>query len=104
MEQQVIISPVVISKLKKLELVLFKKEYFGFLDSAEEYVHKIFDTIYSIPTVKHHKTKTKKAGAFFVRHKPNSQTIYYITFDIKDNRYLVKDIFTNHEKRYKTWV
>jgi hypothetical protein len=64
-------------------------------------VDEIYDTIYSIPDLKHGKTKNPKIGKFFVRHKPSSKTTYYICFDVKDDRYLVKTIITNHEKDYK---
>jgi hypothetical protein len=98
---QVIISNRVRVKLKNLVDILYKKEYFGFRDSAKKYVSEIEDTIYSIPDLKHSKTKNPKVGMYFVRHKPNSKTTYYICFNTKDDRYLVKTIITNHEKDYK---
>jgi len=97
----IIIAPSVASKLEKLETILYKKGYFGFKDSAKNYVHKIIDTIFEIPKLKHSKTKNPKIGAWFVRHKANDNTIYYISFVIKGERFLVKNIVSNHEKAYK---
>lgn len=101
MEGQIIISINVDKKLATLETILFKKGYFGFKDSAKRYVDAIYDTIDSIPELKHYKTKNPKIGMFFVRHKPNRQTTYYITFNTKNGNYVIKDIITNHEKDYK---
>ena len=98
---QIVYSEKVKKKLKKLVDILYDKEYFGFLDTAENYVDNIRDTIYSIPDLKHYKTKNHKIGQFFVRHKPNSKTTYYITFNTKNGNYVIKDIITNHEKDYK---
>ena len=43
------------SKLEDLATILFEKEYFGFLQSSEEYVNKIFHFINTIPIqVKHY--------------------------------------------------
>ena len=100
----IVISLKVAVKLHKLEQILYKKEYFGFLDSSINYVDNIRDTIYSIPDLRHCKTKKTKIGAWFVRHKVNAKTTYYITFDFKGDRFVIKDILTNHEKEYKNLV
>ena len=100
MEEKIIIFPVVAKKLKKIETVLFKNEYFGFKDSAKKYIDKIIDTIFLIPELKHSKTKNPKRGEWYVRHKANDNTTYYITFDTKGERFLVKNIVSNHEKAY----
>ena len=100
MEQEVVILVKVISKLKKLETILYKMSYFSFQDSCELYVNKIFDTIHSIPDLKHTKTHNPKYGEWFVRHKPNRKTTYYITFSRKADRYLIKNIISNHEEEY----
>jgi hypothetical protein len=102
--EKIIISKRVKYKLSNLALTLYQKEYFGFEDSAQKYVDKIVLAILSIPTLKHSKTKNPKVGKWFVRHKPNKQTTYYITFDRKDRRYLVKDLITNHEPAYRTAI
>ena len=42
---EIIISTPVIAYLNDLVLVLYKEEYFGFIESAEEYVSKIYEAI-----------------------------------------------------------
>jgi hypothetical protein len=103
-KQKIALSPKLTKKLRQLEHTLYEKGYFGFMDSSIDYVDETRKTIFSIPTLKHSKTKNPKVGKWFVRHKPNKQTTYYITFDRKDRRYLVKDLITNHEPAYRTAI
>lgn len=44
-EIKIIITPKVIDYLDDLVRVLYKEEYFGFIESAEGYVIKIYDAI-----------------------------------------------------------
>ncbi len=46
-EIKVFVSPAVVDYLDTLVYQLYKKEYFGFLSSAEEYVLSIYDVINS---------------------------------------------------------
>ena len=101
MGQKVKITGRVRNKLDKLENVLFKKEYHGFRDSSKKYVENIIAFIYTIPDLKHHPTKNTELGTWFVRYQPNNKTTYYIIFDIRENRFLVNGLITNHEKAYK---
>ena len=101
---QVEVSSKVALKLKKLVFILYKKEYFGFMDSAIAYVDKIRETVRSIPELKHSKTRNSKYGSYYVRYKANSNTIYYITFDKKGDRYLVKNIISSHEAHYPIYI
>jgi hypothetical protein len=51
-----IMQPWVIDDLMELVMILFEKEYFGFLESAEEYVRIIVKFTYSIPKQRRKKT------------------------------------------------
>lgn len=42
---KVVFTPQVIEFLDDLVRVLYKKEYFGFIETAEEYVSKIYDAV-----------------------------------------------------------
>jgi hypothetical protein len=42
---EVIFTSNVISYLDDLIITLYKKEYFGFLESAEEYISNIYDAV-----------------------------------------------------------
>lgn len=64
---QVVLSAVVKSKLDSLVYLLYNKEYFGFKESAQEYVLKLKDFIYAIPNQPKRKTKKPKHGTYYVR-------------------------------------
>ena len=102
--ESVAVSIKVRIKLSHLIYILHEKEYFGFWETAEKYVDSIYDTILKIPEIKHSKSANPKIGTYFVRHKANSKTTYYIIFDKKDDRYLVKDIFSNHDQSYENII
>jgi len=44
-EIEVVFTPSVIRYLDDLVITLYKKEYFGFIESAEEYVANIYDVV-----------------------------------------------------------
>jgi hypothetical protein len=100
MENEVIVSNYLISKLNDLETLLHKKGYFGFKESAIDYVNKIYDEIEAIPNRKARKSKDKKLGEFYVTYRPNRNTIYCIVFSKKGNSYYIEDLITNHERAY----
>jgi hypothetical protein len=75
------------------------------MESAIDYVRKIKETINSIPNLTHRRTKNYKYGTWYVTHKSkNKRTQHKITFDKKDNRYLVKNIFTIYESGYPKYI
>jgi hypothetical protein len=103
--EEVILSVHVNQKLKDLVNILIQKEYFGFQEDAQIYVDKIYDYIYTIPSLPHRKTKKPKHGAYYVVYRvKNKRTQYYITFDKKANQYIIENIFTSHEKGYATYI
>lgn len=102
---EIIILPLLELKLERLIFTLYKKEFFGSMESAIDYVRKIRDTINSIPSLSHKRTKNTKYGQWYVTHKSkNKRTQYKITFDKKDTRYLVKNIFTSYESGYPKYI
>ncbi|MEO6639399.1 MAG: hypothetical protein ABIN25_14060 [Ginsengibacter sp.] len=102
--EEVILLPSVNDKLKNLVFVLYKKEYFSFLESAEKYVNNIYDFIYAIPTLQHKPTKNKNYGEYYCRYRHNKNTTWYITFDHEDDLYLIKNITNNHSKDYSSFM
>ncbi len=85
--------------------ILFEEEYFGFKSSAEQYVLSIVNFIYKIPKLKHYKTLNPKWGHFYVKYKPaKSKTQYFIIFDRKEDKFLVKNIISNHTKEYPMFI
>lgn len=102
---KVSISDSLLSKLENMVYILFEKQYFGSIESSEEYVSKIVDFIYAIPNQLKRKTKKPKHGVYYARFDvKNKRTSYYITFDVKGDRYLVENIFTSHERGYATYI
>lgn len=100
---KVFISPTVVDYLDALVYKLYKKEYFGFIASAEEYVASIYDAInYNIHL--NNKLTTEKLlylGGHYIFYKSNKRTTWYIFFEKKDNIYLVTGILNNYSVEVK---
>ena len=99
----IVYLPEVYDYLEELAYTLFKKGYFAYLETAKEYVDSIVDYTnnYIINCVKH------KAPPYFKRfgknmqyitYRPNRKTTWYIFFQTKDERFLVRYITNNHAK------
>ncbi len=71
---EVIIDRNLEDKLYNLVFTLYKKEYFGFMESAFNYVDKVIDFFYSIPSQKYKYCYNKKFGAFYCSYKANEIT------------------------------
>jgi hypothetical protein len=102
--EKVIISPLVVDKLESLILVLFEKEYFGFIESAMEYVDNIYDFILTIPSQKKKRAKKSKFGNWYCSYKANKNTTYFISFDYEGDVYLIKNITNNHSRDYPAFI
>lgn len=90
--------------LEELIFRLFQKEYFGFRESAQEYVQKIYDFIeFSLPLAPHKKTPERLVsfGSHYVFYKANSNTTWYIFFEKNENRFLVTFITNSHSELMK---
>ncbi len=104
MNPKVIILPEVTDKLNELIEILFKEGYFGFKDSAVKYVISIHSFIQSIPQQKRKPTINDRLGSFYCKYKANQHTTWYICFDVKNETYLVKNIFNNHSWEYPYFI
>lgn len=104
MERIVILQQNVTDFLENLVEVLFENHYFGFEESSQAYVSKIYDFIeFNLIDFPHKQTpeKLKRYGSKYIFYKINNQTTWYIFFENKDNRYLVTHITNNHMKESK---
>ena len=93
--------PLVINYLDQLAFDLYKKEYFGFYETACEYIDKIVDDISNNIHLKPHKKAPRhftKHGRnmYYITYQSNRQTTWYIFFNVNDNRYLIRYITNNH--------
>lgn len=96
---KVIITPKVIDYLDDLVRILYKEEYFGFIQSAEDYVLKIYDALDENIKLNTHKLtpqKLKYLGSNYIFYKSNKRTTWYIFFEKKNRNYLVTGIINNH--------
>lgn len=98
--EKVVILPALESKLFDLVFILYDKEYFGFVENALEYVDNIVNFMYTIPTLRHRKTKNTKYGTYYCSYKSNRSTTWFISFDFEDDTWLIKNISNNHTKEY----
>jgi hypothetical protein len=102
--EKIIISNSIKYELDNLIKILYKEEYFGFLNSAEDYVSNILDFIYSVPNLPFKETKNKNFGQFYCSYKHSRNTTWYATFDFENEIYLIKNIANNHSKEYAEFI
>jgi len=102
--EKIILLPEVIYKLNELINILYEKEYFGFIESSFKYVNDIYDFIHSLPTLHYKETANKKFGEYYCSYKANRNTIWYITFDKKGDRFIVQYITNNHTEEYPYFI
>ena len=88
-----------IQYLDELIDVLYLKEYFGFIESAEIYVSRIYDFIYdNIESFARKNTpfELKRLGSHYIFFKINPRTTWYIFFVMKNDNFLFTYILNNH--------
>ena len=102
--EQIILEHTVIIKLNALIDILIDKEYFSYLENAETYVHKLYDFIDTIPSQPRRRTKLPRYGQYYCRYKANAQTSYYITFDVVQDYYFIKNIISSHTRQYPVYI
>ncbi len=102
--EEVIVLPELEDKIFNLVFTLYHEEYFGFMESAYDYVDKIVDFIYTIPKQQYKFTSNKKLGAYYCSFKANRNTTWYITFDKEEERYIVQDITNNHSADHAYFI
>ena len=103
-EIKVIYTPEVISYLDDLVKILYKKEYFGFIESAEDYVFQIYDSVPENLKANNYKSSPKELkhfGSKYIFYKANSRTIWYIFFENKNEKYIITGILNSHSKDAK---
>jgi hypothetical protein len=98
-EKIIIYLPEVKIYFKHLIDILFEKEYFGFIESAEEYVLKIRSFIeknIGAYPAKNTPAALRKYGEKYILYKANKNTTWYIFFSQAEETYFVKFITNNH--------
>lgn len=96
----------VLNEFDYLVYRLFKKEYFGFVESSENYINKIIDFIYdNIESFPNKKTplKLQHFGKNYIFYKINPRTTWYIFFEKENTNFLITHILNNHSQEAK-WL
>ncbi len=99
--QKIIYDDNVLDYLDSLVDILLDKEYFSFYESSEKYVDGILDYLEKNIFTKSKKVAPKYFNRFgkklyYIFYKPNNRTTWFIFFQIKNDRYLIKYITNNH--------
>jgi hypothetical protein len=92
--------------LDELVRILYKKEYFGFIESADFYVSKIYDFVdENIETFPSKKTpiQLQHLGSNYIFYKSNQRTTWYVFFENIENNYLITNIINSHSEDMK-WL
>lgn len=98
--EKVIFQEKVLDFLDKLVFTLFEKGYFGFKESAIEYVYNITFFAKDFIPKNIHKTTSlplKYLGSYYVAFQANPNTTWYIFFEKELNQYIVTNILNNHQ-------
>ncbi len=101
---QIIVKPAVRDSLNSLVYILYKEEYFGFIESAKKYVVSIYEFIDTIPYQRCKRCVNNKYGTYYCRYQPNRKTSWYIGFEVEDDIYLIKFITNNHSNDYADFI
>lgn len=99
MEKIIVYLPEVKIHFNELIDILFLKEYFGFMESAEDYVTKIrlfIEDNMAIYPAKPTPQKLKQYGEWYIRYKANARTTWYVFYSCIGQTYFVKFITNNH--------
>ena len=103
---KIVYLPKVENYLFDLVLVLFNKDYFSYIENAEEYKDKIIDfieeNIASFPSKKT-PLELQNIGTNYIFYKSNSRTTWYVFFENKNSNYLITHIINNHCEEAK-WL
>jgi hypothetical protein len=97
--EKIIFEKVVLEYFDDLVFSLFEDEYFGFLESAQNYVNKIVDfVISSVSSFPHKKTPIaiQYLGSNYIFYKTNARTTWYIFFEKRNQNYLITGIVNNY--------
>ena len=92
--------------LNELIFILFKENYFSYLENSILYKDKIIDFVENnITTFPSRKTPTelKIFGSNYIFYKSNQRTTWYIFFENKNNNFLITNIINSHCEEAK-WL
>jgi len=92
--------------LNELIFILFKENYFSYLENSILYKDKIIDFVENnITTFPSRKTppELKNFGSNYIFYKSNPRTTWYVFFENKNNNFLITNIINSHCEEAK-WL
>jgi hypothetical protein len=102
LEKRIIYSKNFENYLIDLIDLLFYKDYFSYLENAENYVVRLKEEIDNYIDLKQHYPSPEELSVYgkqFIIISLNKKTSRYVFFDKKDNRYLIQYITNNHNEQ-----
>lgn len=102
--EKVIFKNTVLEYFDNLVYTLFKEEYFGFAESAQNYTDKIVHFIISsISSFPHKKTpkSLQYLGSNYIFYKPNTKTTWDVFFEKRGQNYLITGVMNNNSLEVK---
>jgi hypothetical protein len=102
---KVLVLPEVRQYLNELSQILYEKDYFGYLETAERYVEELFEAIKTtLPNRQKHYAplyfERYGKGMYYSVFRKNKHTQWYVFFNIYEDEgaliYLVRYISNNH--------
>lgn len=97
--EKIIFENSVLEYFDNLFFALFEDEYFGFPESAQNYIDKIVGfVVSSISSFPHRKIpkSLQYLGLNYIFYKPNARTTWYVFFEKRDQSYLITAIINNN--------
>jgi len=97
--EKIIFEKAVLEYFDDLVYSLFKKGYFSFAESAQQYADDIAGFVISnISTFPHKKTPKplQYLGSNYIFYNNSSRTTWYIFFEKRDQNYLITGMTNNH--------
>ena len=89
----------VLDYFDELTYKLFELEYFGFVESSENYIDRIVDFVEeNIQNFPKRKTPLKliRFGRYYIFFKINPRTTWFIFFETNNEDFIVTNIINNH--------
>ena len=92
--EKIIFNKRVIQQLNEIVSILFKEEYFSYVENAIEYRDNLLGaiTVSNLKKGKISPAKNAKLGSFYINHR----TTWYVFYDVVNNDFYIEHIINNH--------
>lgn len=101
---RVIISAIVRQKIDDLIEILYKENYFSYIENAIAYADEIVDFMYTIPEQKRRLVINPTKGRWYCQYKRSRRTFWFVLFDTDGETFFIQDVFNNHVADYPKYL